>query len=58
MEAAGIDYLEHRKTRGWDAETIIRQIKTAHARGAELSDTTVQTFAGGLYGGAMTHFGS
>lgn len=24
MEAAGIDYLEHRKTRGWDAETIIQ----------------------------------
>jgi DNA-binding XRE family transcriptional regulator len=57
VEAAGIDYLEHRKTGSWTPEKVLSRIKFACERGADLSDVTVNALAPGLYGAATVHFG-
>lgn len=57
VEAAGYDYIEHRKTLEWSPEKVIKRIKYAHKYGADLSDKTVIVLAPALYGAARTHFG-
>lgn len=58
VEAAGYDYLEHRKTGTWTKSEIIERIKKAYTAGADLSDSNVQSLAPGLYGAAVAAFGS
>ncbi len=58
VEAAGLDYLEHRKTAEWSPEKLIAKIRELHAAGADLSDRNVNLLAGAMYGAAGTHFGS
>ena len=58
VNAAGIDYLEHRKTSEWDADSVIDRIKFLHNKGVELSDTTVNYLNPALYSAANTYFES
>lgn len=58
VEAAGIDYLEHRKTTEWDEEKLAEKIRSLHEAGADLSDHNVNLLNSSLYGAAFTHHGS
>lgn len=58
VEAAGLDYLEYRKTAEWSPEKLIAKIQELYAAGADLSDRNVYLLAGALYGAAFVHFGS
>jgi DNA-binding XRE family transcriptional regulator len=58
IEAAGIEYLEHRKTQEWTPEKITERIQFAYERGADLADNTVNVLAPALYGAAHEYFGS
>lgn len=58
VEAAGIDYLEHRKTIEWDKDKLAEKIRSLHEVGADLSDRNVNLLNGSLYGAAATYHGS
>lgn len=58
VEAAGLDYLEHRRTIEWSPEKLTAKIQELHAAGADLSDNNINLLAGAMYGAAFVHFGS
>jgi DNA-binding XRE family transcriptional regulator len=58
LEALGADYDEIRLRDEWTPEKVIEIIQQAHAKQADLSDGTVASLRGDLYGAAQRHFGS
>ena len=58
VEVLGEDYDEIRKNREWSKEQIVDLLRSAYKAGADLSDNTLATLNGALYGAIQAQFGS
>lgn len=58
VEAAGFDYSTYRKVRQWDRAKVIEEIKMIDANDEPLNAAHVIRNHSGLYGAAMTYWGS